>query len=589
MASSAHGARGWTAPPPSSDTLAQDPYGWLFAVSLVALLIRVMLVPSSIMMSDEYYYAKTAHMWFLDHAHLKHITPLPARGEAEFPNALFFSLYRITYVFGENFYIAAKLLNVALAGLMALLVRDVARRFVDGRAATAIAALVLWLPASTYYAYFVPEPLYELLVWGGLAGYFLHLERKPELAVALLGACLGAAFLAKPNAVALLAAANAVVVVTALLHRETPFQARRLLTKLLILNIAFLGAAYLTNLIASGSFVWDPVGKFYRTGLSKLGELDAQASFIHIFADYSGAYLLALGFLLGPPLIVLAVRATRLKGSLPEIALLAMSVIGITVLLLGSAKAATNWERVYVNHTGIYSTRYMSVLFPLLVIAFVRFLPDTREPRVQRLVSGLLVAGMVAGLALVHRHMANTFQMREVMWPRELHRWGYRLAIATSVAVTAFYAMRRRPGIAVYAWALALASVFGTITITRRDMILARAGYPGRTTDIARALVAVVPAAEQDHGLIVAPDNHTAAHFMFQYPGVDSLIVTSDLRTVTLKDVPPDITWVIFLGDADPHFSAACIPLRAGTYCPLTATALRAPGAATGERGEGQR
>jgi hypothetical protein len=557
-----------------------DLYGWLFVASAVALLARVLMVPSAIMMNDEYYYAKTTYLWFIDQAGSRHITSLPTRGEAEFPNALFFALYRISYFFGQNFYVGAKLLNVVLGTLMALTVRVVARQFVDRRFATGIAILALWLPSTSYFTYFVPEPLYELLVWAGLAFYFVRLSSTPTLAHAVLGGCLGAAFLAKPNAVALLAAVNVVVVVVGAMHEGGDGMARRIFRHLLAVNLAFVAAAYLLNVLATGSVVWDPVGKFYKTGLSKLGEIDARQSFLATFTKYSAAYALALGFMLGPPLTVLLVRATRAKGTIAETALLAMSLIGVGVLLLGSAKVATNWERVYQNHADIYSTRYMSVLFPLLLITFVRFLPSTHELRARRLAFGIAIAAVTVLLALYFRHMPNTFQMREVMWPREIHRWAYRITIASSAAVTLYYAMRRRPGPGVYATGVSVLSVLAVLTILRRDVQLVRHGEHGRDADLARALTELVPPAEQDHGVIVAPSNRGAALFMFQYPGIDSLIVTANPRSVTAQSLPASASWIVFVGEGDPGFAPSCVRLRSGTFCPLSAAAVQHPSVA---------
>ena len=553
---------------------ALDLYGWLFVASVIGLLVRVMLVPSGIMMNDEYYYAKTTYLWFLDAVHIREITSLPTRGQADFPNALFFALYRMTYLFGQNFYIGAKTLNVLLASGMALMVYRVGRAYIARGAAMAIAILVLWLPSSSYYAYFVPEPLYELLIWCGLAAYLVNVAQHPNRAVVLLGACLGAALLAKPNAAAVLIAANAVVVVVGFVHRnDERISLPACIIALALLNVSFIGTAYGLHTVLTQSFAWDPVGKFYQAGLSKLGELDAQRSFIQIFAKYSAAYLLAIAFVLGPPLVVLVTRATQRRGNVADTALVAMSLVGIAVLLLGSAKVATNWERVYVNHADIYSTRYMSVLFPLLMIGFVRFVHETHEPRVVRALMGGLLAVLVVALGIAFTHMNNTFQMREVMWPKDLVRIAYRAALGSAAAVTLYYGLRRRPGIGVYGFAIGIMALLSCGTLLRKDAIEARTGEPGRIADAARALTAMVPRADYDRGLVVAPSNHVASEFMFQFPGIDALVVTDSVHTLSRAQIPAAATWVVFLGGRNPAYLEACFPLTAATFCQLAAVA----------------
>lgn len=564
------------APLTSGRRAVPDVYDWLFVTSVVALLVRVMLVPSAIMLNDEYYYAKTAYLWFLDAIQTRQITSLPTRGEAAFPNALFFAVYQLTYYFGENFYVGAKLLNVVLGTGMALMVQRVAAQFVDRRAAMAIAILTLWLPSMTYFAYFVPEPLYELLIWCGLAGFLWHIEQRTIRAAAILGACVGAAFLVKPNAIAVLMAMNVVLLAVLALHGPREGRATRVLIALGALNAAFLVAAYATSVLITGNLRWDPVGKFYQTGLSKLGELDTQQSFIETFTRYSAAYVLAIGFIVGPPLVVLLSTMTRQKERARDTALIATCLIGMAALLAGSAKVATNWERVYENHANIFSTRYVSVFIPLFLIAFVKFLPAVRDRRLPRVCFGVLIAIGVIGLGLVFRHMANTFQMRELMWPRSLHQWGYRTAVATSVAVTLFYAIRRRPGVAVYGAFMTLLALGATFAQVRQDVGLTRDGDAGRYADVARALAVLVPVSEYDHGLIVASKNHIASRFMFQFPGIDALIVREELDAVEPAAMPHGTSWIVYLGERPPLYPGTCILLPAGSYCAVGGAALAA-------------
>lgn len=543
--------------------------GGLFLLSLLFLLARVLMATNANMMNDEYYHAKTAYLWFTGEINTRHITSLPGRGEAGFPDSLFFAIYKVCYYFGSSFYVAAKLLNVIFAALMGIGVFTVAKRFLEPRMAMGIAILSLWLPPTSYFSYFVPEALYECLIWAGLAGFFALADTSIRRAAALLGIAFGAALLAKPNAAALMLAANAMVAVVTLKSAEGTWQIRPMISSLVVLNAAFLGSAYLLNVVLTGGLAWDPVGKFYETGLSRVGEVQVQKDFLLVFATYGAACLLAIGLLLGPALLVLVSGAPRADRSRRDLALWLMSALGLAVLLLGTAKVGTNWERVYENHTGVYSTRYISVIFPLVLIACFRFLPEAIKSRRIRALAGVLIVLFTAGLGFVFRNMENTFQMREVFWTRGIGSPVYAAMVLCLLGVTLYYALHKRPSSLPYKVLLGGFALLSSAALARQDVWWSNHGPERWYSDVANSLTHTIPLAERDNGLIITEANHRAARFMFQFPGIDSLVVTRDFRNVRPVDIPASTSWVLFLGDQDPQFHPACVRMQAATYCPL--------------------
>ena len=242
----------------------------------------------------------------------------------------------------------------------------------------------------------MPEALYDSLVWGGLAAFLSALRRDLRIASAWLGVFLGAALLVKPNAAAMLGASNVVVVIIAWRCMAQPERLGRALQSMLALDLAFVATGYLLNVVLTGHAYWDPMGTFYQTGLSQIGTVETSASFAHDIVKYLFAYVFALLFVFGPVAVLMVSHSLRGTRDPAVTALWSFAVVGIGILLLGSVKVGVNWERVYANHVGIYSTRYMSVLFPLLVICFFRFLPQAIDRRRMR-----RAAGVVLGLAFV--------------------------------------------------------------------------------------------------------------------------------------------------------------------------------------------
>lgn len=549
----------------------------LFLAAVIVLFVRLLAVPEPMLMNDEYYYIKTAQLWWDGTIDSRAITNIPNRGEAGFPNSLFFAIYQFSFFFGDQFYAAAKFLNLLFAALAALAVSSVAGHFMDRMSAMWIAVLSMWMPSTSFLPYFMPEALYECLTWWGLAALFALYERRFAMGAALLGMFLGAAMLAKPNALAVLAGCNLVLLCAVWRDADGGSRIRKAVVGLLLLNLCFVLAAYLINLLLTGHVRWDPLGKFYQHGLSKLTEVPPDRSYAQAVARYFFAYLFVIVLIFGPALVALGAGLLRARLNARDVLLAAATVLGVGVLLAGSVKVGVDWERVYPNHTGIFSTRYMSALFPLFFIAFVRFLPNAVPNRRARAWTGaavLLVAVLLMG---VRSYVDNWTQMREAFWPRGLHEHGFKLVCGVLVATTAYYAFARAPRARVYAavmvlWAFGAASVF-----LRTDFLDARNGVAHQNAESARTVASLLDPSSYDQGHLVASGVASqGSRFMSRFPGIISFdVVPADSPEVARQRIPASARWVVFLAGARPGFDANCMHLKNAELCVLDSSALR--------------
>lgn len=546
----------------------------LLALSVAVLAVRVLLVPDPILMSDEYYYAKTTQLWAMQQQDARQITGIEGRGEAGFPNALFFAIYRVAYAFGDNFYTVAKLLNVAFALVTALAVERVGAFFLERRAATLIAALALWLPSTGYLAYFMPEALYESLVWWGLAAFLMALPRDQRLASAALGALLGAAMLAKPNAAAVLVAANGVVALIAWRCLQPPQRLSRALQALLALNLAFVATGYVLNLALTGHLRWDPMGTFYKAGLAQLAVVEGNAGFASDFTRYALVYVYALLIAFGPVALVLIAGPSPARDARTT-ALWGFATIGVMALLLGSAKVGVNWERVYVGHMAIYSTRYMSVLFPLLVIAFWRFAPLSAERRTLRRVAGLALGVGLIVLTFAYRDIGNPTQLPEIFGTRHLYDRLFKPTMAAALLVTLYMAFAHRPAARVYAAFLFVFVGLSAAGVLKEDFRRAHDWQAKVYSDAARTVRALVPPDRWDRGRVVTATSSPASRFMLLFPGIVPVQLAPKNSTLARDAIAGAPDWVVFLDTVRPGFDARCIRLEEATLCALADGALR--------------
>jgi hypothetical protein len=237
---------------------------------------------------------------------------------------------------------------------------------------------------------------------------------------------------------------------------------------------------------------------------------------------------------------------------------------------VGSVKVGVDWERVYVNHVGIFSSRYMSALFPIFFIAFVRFLPAAASAR--RLRAGLGIVVLLACVALMGTRsiVDNWNQMREVFWPRALDANAFKVVCAVLVAGMAYYAFARQPRARVYAGVMAAWAIVSASVLLRHEFLASRDGEPHRDADIARTVTGLVRADSRDLGHVVSGQVLVGTRFMSRFPGIVSFdVVAAASGPVARERMPEAARWVVFLAGARPGFDAHCIALDGASVCAL--------------------
>ena len=548
-----------------------------FGLSVIALLVRALLLPDAVVMADEYFYAKTAQLWFLHQQDVRSITAIPYQGPVGFPNSLFFAIYRYTFLFGDNFYVVAKMFNVFFASAAALAVMLVARQYVGRSTAAVITLLALWLPSTSYVPYFMPEPLYECLIWWGLAAFFLGVSRDLRMAAVALGSFLGAAILVKPTTGALLAAANLIVLTVWWDGAKSASRWRHVLVSLLGLNGAFLAVGYTLNRIVTGRAAWDPVGSYYRYAFTQLASSVADESTARLIADHGLAYCFVLVLLFGPALVAL-VGGGRWRGApVRDIALQSAIWIGLAVLVAGTIRADANWERVYptFHYTGIYSTRYMQVLFPLLIIGFFWALPIATVHQRRRAWTGVPLAVLCLLLALAYHDMENLKSARELAVLMLNNRSRSAFIIGTLALVTLYYGLARKPSARVYAVSLAGYSVLSAVVLLSVDLWELRHEGGKAAADAARVATSLVAPTSRDQGYVIVDQSQYGSRFMFRYPGTVGMQLVPSGTTVSLGLVPGNPDWVVLVGNVRPGFDTPCLSMEMAYFCPLTKETMR--------------
>ena len=567
------------------NTILPDPLGWVFWLSVLALLARAMLLSGPIIMDDEYYYAKTAQLWYLNAEHTRSVTAMIGGEAPTFPNAFFFAIYQFCYLFGPSFYTAAKLLNVAFVTISAIAVARVGRLFTGRSTAGWIGVLTLWLPATAYGVAFMAEPLYECVVWCGLLAFFSLLPRHERGAAAALGLSLGIAYLTKPTAVVLLMTANAVVAIVAWRSSEGKRRLRSVLAVVAVLNLAFFATGYLLNTVLTGSVAWDPIGGYYRQDLSKAMAVEATHNFLADAVRYVAAYTFFVLLLFGPAVTMLIAGFRKAAQDTRTGALAAFAAVGLALLVLGTAKASINWEYVHEGNPQSYSTRYMSVLFPLLLIAYATLYEGAATAITVRKWIGAIAALAVACFAVLFVSIENTIQVKEVFWTRGWVGiagpdgiWAYAGASIVFLSVTVYHAFARRPRATVYAGVLAVWAILSAMGLFRLEL-WDSTGWLGPSDRAGLVVSSLVAPSARDNGLVVFDYRWRASTFMFRYPGFVPIRREVSGSIIDRDSIPSSAKWVVFLGPVRPGFdSSACIRIPDALWCPLASDALVASG-----------
>jgi hypothetical protein len=572
-------------------------FALLLAASL-PLLLRTLLNDGCLFCHDEQPYQLIASRWFGGERDFRG-TP----GVSPLPNLVFFSIFQWTWLFGDAYFSAAKILNVALLATMAVTVHAVARRFVAARLALLIAILSAWSPLSLYASTYLPEAAFQAFIWLALYAFVRSFEWRRTAGWVLPGALCGVAFLAKPNATALLAAMCATVLIVEFLGRDGEHSGSwlRIVSSILALVTGFLATVMIVRFALTGRFDTDVMGAYYTASLAANIET---VDLMKHFARSSVLHAVALLILWAAPFAVLAANlatgAWRKLGR-QALALLVITVLGLGTLVTGAIVSSIRFEAVQqlFGDAGIpVVLRYYHVLFPLLMIAFAAFLPASKDA-VRSIRPSMMLFGisaLFAGWVAVAKLRPGPFEAPDLFWVLLVHPQGLALLAASSAVACFACAASPRIGLRSLFALLTATTLASWVVLTFWQANVAEEGSNERLAGAAMTVTGLVPVASGQPGLVVAREFGSAQAFLFGLGrDADWLLLVAPERLPSYEfalnkapnpprwlklehgaalpaaAIPEGTPWIVLLDDVRLDSEAgACIGLHAATFCRLS-------------------
>jgi hypothetical protein len=348
---------------------------WLAGIVLVSVAIRIALARRMVapwIMIDEIVYSELAKS-FAGHGSFL-VRGEPSHGYGFVYPVLIAPAWR---VFGSipDAYAAAKAINGVVMSLAAVPAYLLARRLLPPRLALVAAALSVAVPSMLYTGTLMTENVFYPLFLIVVLALVMTLERPTPVRQALLLVLCGLAFLARAQAVALVAAAATAPVLLALFERRAG-ALRRFVTLYALLA----GGAVLALLatVARGRSVYSLLGA-YRAATDEEYSLRSVLDYVlwHV-----GELDLYLGIV---PFAALLAIWLAPRGARP-FAAASLAVVGWLVLEV-AAFASQQSERI--------EERNMFYVAPLALIALVALAADGVVTRRRRVLAGAAVAAAV--------------------------------------------------------------------------------------------------------------------------------------------------------------------------------------------------
>src|SRR4051794_12019952 len=218
--------------------------GWLAAFLLLVVLLtwmKTLAVCCPVIFGDEALYSLLSKFSWREHAaqHNELIIDLP--------NYLYFRVYRLAFIFGDDFLAGAKLLNsIFIAGAF-FPVYALCRIFLARATSFALAALAVLGPFSLYATFFMPEAMYFFGFWLYAYVSFRFLSAPIVAQACIAGLVLGALVLVKPHAVALIPCSAIVYAVLGWRKKE----ARNSVMRILAVWVALLASVSVVRIVGA--------------------------------------------------------------------------------------------------------------------------------------------------------------------------------------------------------------------------------------------------------------------------------------------------------------------------------------------------
>ncbi len=322
---------------------------FIFAVVLafVFLVIRAWDVFPSVF-PDEYVHSKNAR--------------LVALSDVNIPSYLYYAIYRLTGLFGDQFLNAARVLNAMFITLGGVFVYAVARRFTTDGVAMVIGVASILSPLSTYANYFMSEAMYFAFFWLFVYLVFRNDHSNQIVGGVVAGIVFGALILVKPHAMFIIHVYPISLLIVYGLKRPI------IVHTALFIAVA-LGIKFMVGYILAGTDGLSILGNLYGNHTDSI-HLDASvlAYAVPSFAKNLLGNFLTISFIYGLGFALLFVVSKEPKNLPAERLLLWMTVAFLVTMVILAAAFSTSVAVFDKNLDQRIYLRYYSFGLPLILI-----------------------------------------------------------------------------------------------------------------------------------------------------------------------------------------------------------------------------
>lgn len=525
----------------------------LAGISIVAVfhIFRVLSVENCFVMPDEVIYRVLSKIIF---------NPGPSDTHfwlslSSIPNGLYLATYHVCSFFGQNAYVAAKVLNVLFFCCACIVIFGVASRVTSRNWALFISLVTCISPLAAHTTYFMPESMYFFLFW--VSVYFLTgmvFAERPWLQACLCGASMGLLFLTKPHALAVLIGVNLILILTALMaraSRDRAFSPAAFFRRLLAVNLCFAAVVgvvgFFVVLRSGGSFV----GAYSEVAASMFS-FSALSDTIVKGAFISSGHLAYLAVIYALPLTCiiagLGLAWRREERDVPRLFLGVACLLLLFVPLAMTVKFGID----YPNELNRLHGRYYNFALPLLLIGFYAFQQrlDQFSERGQRYFRAVLIALAIlvplGALAVARTRRPPVYDFPDVYWFSRDNLTLCAIAAISSL-VLLYWGLRRRARTFLYSAALVFFGLAGTVIVARHQHSNSLARVDARA--VATTINSLLPDNEKDLGVIVSADPQVAVYLEFYLEGLVRHRTVPESGVIDRSVVPADAKWLVLLND----------------------------------------
>jgi phosphoglycerol transferase len=528
----------------------------LLCVGLLAwIFVQALAVPYPVVFSDEASYSLFSK--FGGGAKVQDHIGLPI----DYPDHLYFQIYRVVHRFGDNFLAAAKLLNALFFALSAFPIHRLCRMLLPPPHALLVTAVAIAGPFSTFATYFMPESMYFFGFWT-YAYAVVALRRRPRTSqAAVQGVCLGVLALVKPHAVALLVPSMIALVMVAGPRIRKATSLLPVATSWIVLIMVFaITKAALTLLLATSAEV-SLGGEGYRQYLMTGVSLSSIASRVPSYLFVLQGHLIYLVVLCGPFIVAIVIGYWKVRATDPTgepgpplfVSIFASSVI--VTLLFMTVKFTAD-----IAGSGPHETiervhgRYYEFALPLLLIAALTF-ADARKssPRHDRSPVCIGLAVWLSLLAIyvlaevVGEYARHARSISDFPAAALLGATRYRIAVAAASFAAGLWIVLNERRSATIILTTALIMLVGSELAA--NAILRRVGA-SPADYLALAAKQLIPASEIDDGVVVANDADGRLYrVLFHLNSLSRALVLPPGIAVQPEDIGEGRKWLLLLDE----------------------------------------